>query len=232
MPGTRPGMTAAWEEASLEKLKDLIKGPDLIVAPCALNPIMAQMAALAGFKAAYLSGGSLGWYKGVTEAGLSLTEMIQVVVDIRTVTPIPVVLDAGGGWGDPVHSHRSVARSEAAGVQCIEIEDQLLPRRVEHHVGIDRLVPIGLATDRIREAVAARTNPDTIIVGRTNAIRVEGMDDALRRGEAMKQAGADMLFLWGRKPEEMRFIAERLPAPLMTFAPADGWSNFAISQGG
>jgi 2-methylisocitrate lyase-like PEP mutase family enzyme len=125
----------------LEKLKDLIKGSDLIVAPVALNPIMAQMAALAGFKAAYLSGGSLGWYKGVTEAGLSLTEMIQVVVDIRTVCKIPVVLDAGGGWGDPVHIHRTVTMSEAGGVECIEIEDQLLPRRVEHHVGIDRLVP-------------------------------------------------------------------------------------------
>ena len=214
----------------MEKLKDLIKGPDLVVAPVALNPIMAQMAALAGFKAAYLSGGSLGWYKGVTEAGLSLTEMIQVVVDIRTVTPIPVVLDAGGGWGDPVHIHRTIAMSEAAGVQCIEIEDQLLPRRVEHHVGIDRLVSIGLATDRIREAVAARTSSDLMIVGPTNAIRVGGMDDALRRGEAMKKAGADMLFLWGRKPEEMRFIAERLPAPLMTFAPPDGWSSFPISR--
>jgi len=141
-----------------------------------------------------------------------------------------VVLDAGGGWGDPVHIHRTIAMSEAAGVQCIEIEDQLLPRRVEHHVGIDRLVPIGLATDRIREAVAARTSSDLVIVGRTNAIRVGGMDDALRRGEAMKKAGADMLFLWGRKPEEMRFIAERLPTPLMTFAPPDGWSNFPISQ--
>ena len=136
----------------------------------------------------------------MTEAGLSLTEMIHVAVDIRTVRTIPVVLDAGGGWGDPVHIHRTVAMSEAAGVQCIEIEDQLLPRRVEHHVGIDRLVPIGLATDRIKEAVAARTNPDTLIVGRTNAIRVGGMDDALRRGEAMKKAGADMLFLWEGSP--------------------------------
>jgi len=214
----------------LEKLKDLIKGPDLIVAPVALNPIMAQMAALAGFKAAYLSGGSLGWYKGVTEAGLSLSEMIQVVVDMRTVCNLPVVLDAGGGWGDPVHIHRTVAMSEAAGVAAIEIEDQLLPRRVEHHVGIDHLVPIGLAVDRIREAVAARTNPDTVIVGRTNALRVEGMDDALRRAEAMKKVGADMLFIWGRKPEEMRFIAERLPAPLMTFAPADGFSSFGLSR--
>src|SRR5690349_23803857 len=212
----------------VEKLSHLIKGPDLIVAPVALNPIMAQMAQLAGFKAAYLSGGSLGWYKGVTEAGLSLPELIQVVADIRTVCPIPVVLDAGGGWGDPVHIHRTIAMSEAAGVQCIEIEDQLLPRRVEHHVGIDHLVPIPLVAGRIKEAVAARTNPDLVIVGRTNAVRVDGMDDALRRGEAMKKAGADMLFVYGRTPEQMRHIAERLPAPLMTFAPPDGFSTFPI----
>src|SRR5688572_28009910 len=214
----------------MEKLSQLIKGSDLVVAPVALNPIMARMAAEAGFKAVYLSGGSLGWYKGVTEAGLSLTEMIQVVVDIRTVCPLPVVLDAGGGWGDPVHIHRTIAMSEAAGVQAIEIEDQLLPRRVEHHVGIDHLVPIGLAADRIKEAVAARTDPDLLIVGRTNAVRVGGMDDALRRAEAMKKAGADMLFVWARKPEEMRTIAERLPAPLMTFAPPDGFSTFAFSK--
>ena len=214
----------------MEKLKNLIKGQDLIVAPVALNPIMAQMAAEAGFKAVYLSGGSLGWYKGVTEAGLSLTEMIQVVVDMRTVCKLPVVLDAGGGWGDPVHIHRTIAMSESAGVECIEIEDQLLPRRVEHHVGIDHLVPIGLAADRIREAVAARTDPNLLIVGRTNAVRVGGLDDALRRAEAMKKAGADMLFVWTRKPEEMRLVAERLPAPLMTFAPPDGFSTFTLSR--
>jgi methylisocitrate lyase len=223
-------MTVVGQEKPVQKLKDLIKAPDLIVAPCALNPIMAQMAAEAGFKAAYLSGGSLGWYKGVTEAGLSLTEMIQVALDIRTVCRIPLVLDAGGGWGDPVHIHRTIAMSEAAGLECIEIEDQLLPRRVEHHVGIDNLVTPQLAADRIREAVAARTDPNLVIVGRTNAIRVGGMDDALRRAEAMKKAGADMLFVWGRKPEEMRHIAERLPAPLMTFAPPDGWSTFPISK--
>ena len=214
----------------MEKLSQLIKGKDLIVAPVALNPIMARMAAEAGFKAVYLSGGSLGWYKGVTEAGLSLTEMIQVVVDMRTVCPLPVVLDAGGGFGDPVHIHRTIAMSEAAGVEAIEIEDQLLPRRVEHHVGIDHLVPIELAVDKIKAAVAARTDPNLVIVGRTNAVRVGGMDDALRRAEAFKKAGADMLFVWARKPEEMRLIAERLPAPLMTFAPPDGFSTFPYSK--
>jgi len=214
----------------VDKLSQLIKGPDLTVAPCALNPIMARMAAEAGFKAVYLSGGSLGWYKGVTEAGLSLTEMVQVALDMRAVCPLPVVLDAGGGFGDPIHVHRTVQLSEAAGIQCIEIEDQLLPRRFSHHVGEDYLVPLEFAADRIREAVAARTDPDTVIVGRTNAIRVGGMDDALRRAEAMKKAGADMLFVWGRKPEEVRFIAERLPAPLMTFAPPDGFSTYPISK--
>src|SRR5712692_8057677 len=108
------------EEYPVPKLRELIAGQELIVAPVALNPIMARMAAEAGFKAVYLSGGSLGWYKGVTEAGLSLTEMIQVVVDIRTVCKLPVVLDAGGGWGDPVHVHRTIAMSEAAGVEAIE----------------------------------------------------------------------------------------------------------------
>ena len=127
--------------------------------------------------------------------------MIQVVVDIRTVCPIPVVLDAGGGWGDPVHIHRTIAMSEAAGVQCIEIEDQLLPRRVEHHVGIDHLVPIGLAADRIREAVAARTDPDLVIVGRTNAVRVDGMDDALRRGRGDEEGRRrHAVRLWGASP--------------------------------
>jgi len=223
-------MTAVTRETSVEKLSQLIKGKDLVVAPVALNPIMARMAAQAGFKAVYLSGGSLGWYKCHTEANVTLTEMAQLALDMRAACPVPIVLDAGGGWGDPVHMHRTIAVTEAAGFAAIEIEDQLLPRHVEHHVGIDNLVTIELAADRIREAVAARQDPDLIIIGRTNAVRVGGMDDALRRAEAMKSAGADMLFVWGRKPEDMRFIAERLPAPLMTFAPPDGFSTFSISK--
>src|SRR3954465_12283348 len=116
--------------------KELINGKDLIVAPVALNPLMARMAEEAGFKAVYLSGGSLGWLKCVTEANLSLSEMIHVAPDMRAAgarpVGLPVVLDAGAGWGDPVHVHRTIAMSEAAGIGAIEIEDQLLPRRVEH----------------------------------------------------------------------------------------------------
>src|SRR3954464_9068491 len=140
--------------------KELLNGKELIVAPVALNPIMARMAEEAGFKALYLSGGSLGWLKCVTEANLTLPEMVDVAIDMRTVCKLPIVLDAGGGWGDPVHVHRTVAMAEAAAIGAIEIEDQLLPRRVEHHIGIDHLIPLELMLEKIKEALAARTDPN------------------------------------------------------------------------
>ena len=214
----------------MQKFSTLIRGDDLIVAPVALNPIMARLAEQAGFKAVYLSGGSLGWVKCVTEANLTLPELIETVVDMRTVCSLPVVLDAGGGWGDPVHIHRTIAMSEVAGVGGIEIEDQLLPRRVEHHVGIDHLVPTEFMCKKIAEALAARTDPDLVIIARTNARRVFDLDEALRRGEAFKRAGADMLFITTRDAEELRVVGEQLPGPLMCFAPPDGFAGFPLSR--
>ncbi|HMA71064.1 MAG TPA: isocitrate lyase/PEP mutase family protein [Xanthobacteraceae bacterium] len=214
----------------MSNFRDLIGRNELIVAPCALNPIMARIAEDAGFKAIYLSGGSLGWLKCVTEANVTLPEMAQIAIDIRAVCRLPMILDAGGGWGDPMHIHRTIALTEAAGLAAIEIEDQLLPRRVEHHVGIDHLIDTALMVDKIKEAIAARADPNLVIIARTNMRRVHGLDDALRRGEAFHRAGADMLFIYTRDAEEMRIVGERLPAPLMTFAPPDGFATFALSQ--
>jgi methylisocitrate lyase len=215
----------------LQKFRDLIAGNELIVAPVALNPIMARLAEETGFKAIYLSGGSLGWVKCVTEANLSLSELAEVAVDMRAACKLPIVLDAGGGWGDPVHVHRTIALAEAAGFAAIEIEDQLLPRRVEHHVGIDHVVPTEFMLKKLEEALAARTDPALIIIARTNARRVGGLDEALRRSEAFHKAGADMIFCYTRNAEEMRKVGERLPPPLMMFAPPDGFSTFGLSQG-
>jgi methylisocitrate lyase len=214
----------------LPTLKDLIGGNDLVIAPVALNPIMARLAEQAGFKAIYLSGGSLGWVKCVTEANLTLPELADVAVDMRAVCRLPIILDAGGGWGDPAHMHRTIALTEAAGFSAIELEDQLLPRHFEHHVGIENLVTLDLVVKKIQEAVAARTDPNLIIIGRTNARRLHGLDEALRRAEAIKKAGADMLFIHARDPDEMRVIGERLPAPLMCFAPPDGFADFPLKQ--
>jgi methylisocitrate lyase len=214
----------------MQDFKELIGGGDLIVAPVVFNPIMAKMAEEAGFKAAYLSGGTLGWVKCVTEANLTLPELADVGLDIRAACKLPIVLDAGGGWGDPVHIHRTIALAEAAGFAAIEIEDQLLPRRIEHHAGIDHLVPTELMLEKIKAALAARSNRDLVVIARTNARRAGGLDEALRRAEAFHKAGADMLFCYTRDPEELRIMGERLPHPLMMFAPPDGFGTFAMSR--
>jgi methylisocitrate lyase len=214
----------------VQKLKDLIRGDNLIVAPVVFNPIMARLAEDAGFKALYLSGGTLGWVKCVTEANLSLSEMAEVALDMRAACKLPIVLDAGGGWGDPVHVHRTIALAEAAGFAAIEIEDQLLPRRVEHHVGIDHLVPTAFFVAKLKEALAARTDPDLVIIARTNARRAGGLDEAIRRSVAFAEAGADMVFCYSREPDEVRMIGERVPAPLMTFAPVDGFATSKLSR--
>jgi methylisocitrate lyase len=122
-----------------------------------------------------------------------------------------------------------MALTEAAGFAAIEIEDQLLPRRVEHHVGIDHLVPTDFMLKKIAAAREARTDPDLLIIARTNARRAGGLDEALRRAEAFHKAGADMLFCYTRNAEELRLIGERLPPPLMMFAPPDGFATFALS---
>ena len=155
--------------------------------------------------------------------------MIEIALDMRAVCPLPIVLDVGGGFGDPVHLHRTIALSEAAGIAAIELEDQLLPRRVEHHAGVDHLVPTELMLEKIKEALAARTDKNLVIIARTNARRISTLDEALRRAEAFKKAGADMLFVHTRNADEIRTVAERLPPPLMTFAPVDGFAAFPYS---
>jgi 2-methylisocitrate lyase-like PEP mutase family enzyme len=197
------------------RLRQLIAGDHPVKAPLVINPMTAKLAEAAGFQALYLGGGALGYVKCVTEANLSATEMAQACLDIRTVTSLPIILDGGTGWGDPMHIHRTIGISEAAGFAAIEIEDQIVPKRAHHHIGIEHLVSTEMMVAKIEEAVAARRDPDFIIIGRTNASHIEGLDAALRRGEAYRKAGADMLWVLPTNIEEARIIGERLGGPLM-----------------
>ena len=108
-----------------------------------------------------------------------------------------------------MHVQRTIRMSEAAGFAAIEIEDQILPKRAHHHIGVEHMIPSELMEQKIRAAVEARTDPDFVIIGRTNAVRNTGLDDALRRAEAYKKAGSDILYVSGRKPEDLRFLGER-----------------------
>ena len=211
-------------------LKRLIQGPRPVTAPLVLNPLMAKMVEAAGFPAGYLGGGATGYLKVALEANLNLTEMCQAALDIRAVTSLPLILDGACGYGDPMHMHRTIGMSEAAGFAAIEIEDQLVPKRAHHHVGIEHMIPMELMTAKIAEAVAARRNPDFLITGRTNAVRASHMDDALRRGEAYRKAGADLLLLsMARTPEQVRLIGERLGGPLMYLTTRGGLATLGMT---
>ena len=191
----------------MNEFRPLIAGPEPVYAPLVFNPVSALLAQAAGFQALYLGGGSMGYIKAGTEANLSLTEMAQAALDIRTVCHLPLILDGACGWGDPMHVRRTIATSEAAGFAAIEIEDQLIPKRAHHHIGIEHMIPSELMEAKIRAAAAARRDPDFVIIGRTNALRSAGMDEALRRADAYKRAGADMLYVSGRRADDLRCSA-------------------------
>jgi methylisocitrate lyase len=211
-------------------LRDRLNDALPVTAPLVLNPLMARMAEAAGFSAGYLGGGATGYAKVALEANLNLTEMCQAALDIRAVSGLALILDGACGYGDPMHMHRTVGMAEAAGFEAIEIEDQLVPKRAHHHVGIEHMIPVDLMAAKVREAVAARRSRDFLIVGRTNAVRASTMDDALRRGEAYRSAGADLVLLsMAHRPEQLRLIAERLGGPLMYLAGRGGLAGLGMS---
>src|ERR1700712_2289762 len=114
-------------------LRTLLEGPGTTVAPLVLNGMMAKLAEQAGFNALYLGGGAMGYLTTVTEANLSLTDMVQAGLGITSVCHLPLILDGACGWGDPMHIHRTIGMAEASGFAGIEIEDQILPKRAHHH---------------------------------------------------------------------------------------------------
>jgi 2-methylisocitrate lyase-like PEP mutase family enzyme len=129
-----------------------------------------------------------------------------------------------------MHMHRTIGMSEAAGFAAIEIEDQLVPKRAHHHIGIEHMIPVELMAAKVATAVPARRNPDFLIIGRTNAVRASTMDDALRRGEAYRKAGADVLLLsMAQKPEQLRLIGERLGGPLMYLSGRGGLAGLGMT---
>lgn len=221
-------MSTSTEEPRLQ-LRRLVGSEGGCVAPLVLNPLMAKLAEEAGFSAGYLGGGALGFLTCATEANLSLTQMAQAGLEIGSQSRLPLILDGTCGWGDPVHVRHTVRTAEAAGFAAIEIEDQILPKRVHHHIGIEHLIPSELMEAKVTEAVAARHDPNFLIIARTNAARVLGMDEALRRAEVFHRCGADVLLVMPRNLDDVRVVASRLPRPLMYMVPTGGVAAIGLS---
>jgi 2-methylisocitrate lyase-like PEP mutase family enzyme len=206
----------------MTSFKKMLESGEPVIAPNVYCALTAKLAEKAGFKALYLGAGPLGYLRCITEANVSLPEMVDVGIEIRSVCDLPLILDGTCGWGDPMHLRRTIGMSEAAGFCAIEIEDQPMPKRAHHHIGIEHLIPTELMEAKIKESVRARRDPDFMVIGRTNAARCHSVEEAVRRGEAYNKAGADMLFVLPGKPEDVEYLGRRLPPPLMLMTLTGG----------
>lgn len=187
-----------------------------IAIPGVFNALVAMMAERIGHDAIYLSGGALSAAYGVPDVGLlSLSEFVDEARIIARATKLPLLCDADTGFGEALNVERTVQLFEDAGVAGIHLEDQVLPKRCGHLSG-KALISAEAMAAKIRAAVAARRDPDFVIIARTDARDVHGMEDAINRAKLYLQAGADAIFPEALEaPDEFAAFAKAVDAPLL-----------------
>lgn len=185
---------------------------DVVVAPGAYDGMSARLVAAAGFPAVYASGGAIARAAGYPDIGLlSFTEVMDRVEKIVDASGLPVVADADTGFGGSANVERTVRIMERAGVAAFHIEDQSFPKRCGH-LDDKSLVDVEEMCRKVHIARQTLSDPDALVIARTDAIAVEGFDAALARAQRYVEAGADMLFVEAPETrEQIQAIAERLP---------------------
>jgi carboxyvinyl-carboxyphosphonate phosphorylmutase len=201
------------------RLRQLLAGPNLLVAPGAYDALSARLIAQAGFPAVYLTGfGTAASVLGQPDVGLlTMSEMVARASALASVVgDLPLIADADTGYGNPINVRRTIREYERAGVAGLHIEDQVWPKKCGHMEG-KQVIPMDEMAQKVRAAVDARQDPDFVIIARTDANAVNGLEDALRRGRAYREAGADIIFIEApRSIEELQAIAQAFPdTPLL-----------------
>ena len=198
-------------------LKDRLAGPAIVLVPGVYDALSALLAEQAGFEALYLSGASIAYTRlGRSDVGLTTyPEVADVLARITERVATPLIVDADTGFGNALNVQRTVRGFERAGAAMIQLEDQAFPKRCGHLDG-KAVIPTREMCGKLRAALDARASGETLILARTDALAVEGLDAALDRAEAYLACGVDALFIEAlRSPEQMdaacaRF-ASRLP---------------------
>lgn len=194
------------------------------MAPGAFDALSAKVVEAAGFSALYMGGlGASASLLGAPDLGLlTLTEMAGQAARLSAAVRIPLIADADTGYGGPLNVMRAVREFERAGVAALHLEDQTVPKRCGHLEGV-KVVSLEEMRGRIRAALDARADESLIIIGRTDAAATLGLDEALRRGEAFLEDGADMVFIESLKTrEDFQRVSRELQAPLMANIMEDG----------
>ncbi len=188
-----------------------------IAVPGVFNALVGRMAERLGFQAVYLSGAALSASLALPDVGLvTLTEFVEAARDIAAATQLPLLCDADTGFGEALNVERTVRLFESAGAAGIHLEDQQMPKRCGHLSG-KQLVDAEVMAAKIRAAASARRDADFVIVARTDARGVVGLEEAIRRARLYVAAGADVIFPEALESREefAAFARELAPVPLM-----------------
>ena len=200
-----------------EPLRQRLQAPRALLAPGVYDALSALLAQQAGFEALYLSGASIAYTRlGRSDIGLTTaTEVAQTLAHITDRVDLPVIVDADTGFGNALNTQRTVRDFERAGAAMIQLEDQTFPKRCGHLDG-KGVVPVAEMQGKLRAALDARHDDNTLILARTDALAVEGLEAALERAERYLECGVDALFIEAlRTPEQMQQacqqFAQRVP---------------------
>ena len=219
--------------AGAGRLRELLAGPDPVLAPGVFDGLGARLVEEAGFPAVYMTGfGTAAALLGRPDVGLlTMSEMVENAARIVAACERPVIADADTGYGNPLNVIRTVQEYERVGVAGIHIEDQVAPKKCGHMDG-KQVIPAAEMEAKVRAAVAARRSPDFVIIARTDARAVEGIDSALERARRYRAAGADVLFVEAAESEaEIEVVARELRDIPLLFNWAEGGKTPPIDHG-
>jgi methylisocitrate lyase len=178
------------------------------------DPYTARVAEALGIECVHIGGYQLGAHYVTSEPLVTLTELANTTRYVTAAVKIPVVVDAGAGYGEPLHVMRTVREIERAGAAALHIEDQIYPKRVHYHKGVEHVVSREEIVAKIKAAVDARNDPNFVIMGRTDAMRTDGYEEGVIRANLMFEAGADMVMIFPNTLDEAKRAPKDIKGPL------------------
>ena len=221
--------------AKTSRLRALLASGEFLYMPSATTPIEGKLAESAGVEVVYTGGYATGASRAVTEPLLTMDEQVRVAGEVARAVNVPLIADAGAGFGEPLHTMRTVREFAAAGVAGIHIEDQLFPKRAHYHKYVAHAVPLPEFVDKIKWACKQRdqTDPDFVIIARSDTCREFGLDEAVARINATAEVGADLGLVFPRNDAEAEAAPKRAKLPLVwvqSRGNRDGRPIYALSE--
>ena len=207
-------------------MRELMAGDEILVEPLVYDALSAKIAEGVGLKLVGIGGYALGASLSTTEPLMCLEDLVRVCRYVTAAIKIPLTVEAGAGFGEPLHVIRTIRQLEAAGVAAAFIEDQTYPKRAHYRKGVKHTIPAEDMVLKVKAAVGARRDPDFVVIARTDSARTESFAKRIRRANLYLEAGADMVFAYPNNEEEARRLPREIKGPVcINLSDANRWGR-------